>query len=67
MRVIELMNELQKYPLDAFVKMSMSEVKKSECPGYDMIKCTNLDISDVYFKKDENYPVTGILYLTGNK
>ena len=63
MRVLELINELQKYPIDAHVKMLVSEENKSECPGYDMVTCIKSDINNTYYKKDEKFPMSGILYL----
>ena len=67
MRVSELINELQKYPLDAFVKMSITKTEEiNNCPGYNTVMCTESEISDTYYKKDEKYPMTGILYLRGD-
>ena len=63
MRVLELINELQKYPIDAHVKMLIFETKKSECPGYDMVTCIKSNINNTYYKKDEKNPMTGVLYL----
>lgn len=63
MRVLELINELQKYPIDAPVKMLISETKKSGCPGYDMVTYIKSNINNTYYKKDEKIPMTGVLYL----
>ena len=63
MRVLELINELQKYPIDAHVKMLISKTNKSECPGYDTVTCIKSSINNMYYKKDEKFPMTGVLYL----
>lgn len=61
MRVVDLINILQHYPLDSFVKLQINE----EDDDTHAEICSISDIDNIYFEKDKEFPVTGTLYLKG--